>query len=194
MQAPTRMSTDYDTQLCKCLRDGGVVVMPTDTLYGVCACSAYPSAVDRVYQLKQRDPAKPCIILIDSIAALRSFGVVPTREQQSILAHVWPGPSSVVIETSAGSDCSYLHRGTDTLAFRLPDNLRLRQFIARSGPLIAPSANRAGESPARSVSEAYAAFGDEVDRYMDGGLCDGGVSRLVSVVGNECRVLRGSAL
>lgn len=174
------------------LAKGKVGVIPTDTLYGIVASAMNESAVGRVYALKKRAPTKPCIILISSIADLKIFGIELTEQQKSIVNTYWPGPVSIVM--SCGDDVpEYLHGGTHTLAFRLPDDEKLIAFLLESGPLIAPSANPEGLPPATTTSEARQYFGDDVDFYIDGGVRAGEPSVLVMLgADGSVEVLRGA--
>ncbi|MFZ1075307.1 MAG: Sua5/YciO/YrdC/YwlC family protein, partial [Minisyncoccia bacterium] len=136
-------------------------------------------AVARVYTLKGRTPAKPCIILISSLGDLAEFGISLTPEREKILSEYWPGPVSIAMK--CGTDVpEYLHRGTHTLVFRLPSDDRLVDLLKKAGPLIAPSANPEGQPPAATIDEAKKYFGGNVDFYVDGGILDGAPSTLVS--------------
>lgn len=175
------------------LVNGKVGVIPTDTLYGIVASATNESAVRRVYALKKRASTKPCIILISSIGDLKIFGIELTEQQKSIVNTYWPGPVSIVL--SCGDDVpEYLHGGTHTLAFRLPDGEKLIALLRESGPLIAPSANPEGLPPAATAGEARQYFGDSVDFYTEGGVRAGEPSTLVKLgASGSLEVLRGSA-
>lgn len=162
------------------LRQGGVGIIATDTLYGLVARAQDERAVERVYALKGRHPEKPCIILISSPEEVGLFGVSCTSEQERALARYWPGPVSVVLPCPATA-LAYLHRGVHSLAFRLPASESLIALISETGPLIAPSANPEGEPPATTIAQARAYFGETVDCYLDGGTRAGRASRLISL-------------
>lgn len=149
-----------DNELVGLLVDGGVAVVRTDTIYGLVARAADQSAVERVYQLKGRDADKACIILIASLDQLYDPASLDTSDK-------WPGANSIILPSPSAP--SWLLRGGDDLAYRLPADEGLRQLIARTGPLIAPSANPQGQPPAQTVDQARAYFGDQVDGYRDGG-------------------------
>ncbi len=159
------------------LKNGGVGVIPTDTLYGVVACALNQSAVERLYVLKGRTPSKPCIILISSIEDLSLFGASLSENQQNALARLHGAVSFILPCTSAPE---YLHRGTHTLAFRIPKDENMQEFLRATGPLVAPSANPEGLPPARTIEEARAYFGDRVDFYIDGGKREGKASTLIA--------------
>lgn len=158
------------------LAAGAVGVMPTDTLYGLVASAYVPEAVERVYALKQRSAHKPCIILVDSPERIIEFGVSPEAIAQ--VTPYWPGPLSVIFE-SFDPAFGYLHRDLGNPPFRVPAHAQLREFLARSGPLIAPSANLENEPPAATIPEAEQMFGETIDFYIDGGRLQGEPSTVV---------------
>ena len=168
------------------LKNGGVAVMPTDTLYGIVSSAFNQSAVERVYRLRQRNPEKPCIILIEDISELKNFSILLSEEQKTKVKEYWPfdyaqdkpDPVSIVLDCSSES-LAYLHRGTKTLAFRVPNNKDLRKLLVLTGPLIAPSANPEGLSPTKNISEAKKYFGDAVDLYIDAGEISGPASKII---------------
>ena len=105
--------------IIKILKSGGIGLFPTDTLYGLIGSALKPKTVKLIYQIRKRTPTKPLIILIGQESDLDLFGVKLTPGQRSLLATLWPGPVSVILLCSQAK-FSYLHRGTKTLAFRLP--------------------------------------------------------------------------
>ncbi len=161
------------------LRQGKIGVISTDTLYGIVAAALHEEAVERVYDLKGRTTTKPCIVLISSPTKLSLFDIKPTEKQEEVLSQYWPGAVSIVLPSGTGTP-QYLHRGMGTLAFRVPGDVRLREFLKVSGPLVAPSANPEGSPPATTIDEAKTYFGDQVDFYLDGGECLGASSTLIS--------------
>lgn len=173
----------------KLLKAGGVGIVPTDTLYGLCANAHSKPAVERVYRLKGRDDTKPFIVLISLIDDLKQFGIKLTAEHAAYLGEVWPGPVSVILPCPL-KKFAYLHRGTHSLAFRLPKNAKFREFLKRSGPLAAPSANPQGTEPARTIAEAKKYFGEKVDFYIAGGRKEGKPSTIISMVSGMPEVLR----
>lgn len=157
-----------DEQVVDTLVGGGVGVIPTDTLYGVVASARDADAVSRVYEVKHRNPDKPCIVLIADPGDVEEFGVVLSDGLREVLMGYWPGPYSILLP-SIDETFSYLDRGTGEIAFRVPDDDALRELLRATGPLIAPSANTEGDAPATTVSTAQQYFGDSVDFYVDGG-------------------------
>lgn len=181
------------------LAAGGVGVMPTDTIYGVVGSALRKSTVRRIYALRKRNPKKPAIILIGDMGDLARFGIAPDLRTKKILKKIWPGKVSVIFPLNArrprlAAKLKYLHRGTRTLAFRLPKPKRLRTFLRQTGPLIAPSANPEGKLPAKTIRAARRYFGNKVDFYVDGGRKDAKPSTLVSIKKGGVIVLREGAV
>jgi L-threonylcarbamoyladenylate synthase len=162
--------------LVRVLKEGGVVVMPTDTIYGVVGRAENKDVVEKIYKIRKRAPEKPCIILISNITDLEKFSISLSGEQKKEVDKFWPSdgfevkfrPTSIIFDCLDES-LAYLHRDTYSLAFRLPHASGLRNLIKETGPLLAPSANTEGNIPAQNVPEAKNYFGSEVDLYIDGG-------------------------
>ena len=169
---------NFTKESVRILKAGGVGVIPTDTLYGVVAQAFHPAAVERVYQIRRRTPTKPFIILISSSADLTKFSVVLNSRSKKFLAKYWPGEVSVILPCKKNK-LAYLHRGTNSLAFRVPGSAGLREFLKKTGPLIAPSANIEGKPPAKTIGQAKKYFGGGVDFYLDAGRRDSKPSTLV---------------
>jgi len=145
-------------QAIKILKNGGVGVMPTDTIYGLVGQALNPITVARIYKLKQRRLSKPSIILISDISDLEKFNLKLPPTILKIINQVWPGPISIIFNK--------------TLCCRLPNSLWLRKLLKQTGPLIATSANPRGEPPAQTVTEAkqyFCSVGNGIDFYLAGG-------------------------
>lgn len=149
------------------IKNGGIGVIPTDTLYGLVGSALMPKTVERIYRVRRRDKHKPMIVLIGSTDDLSLFGITPNKNQFRHMKRFWPGPVSFIFPCPK-KKFSYLHRGTGTIAFRMPANLALRRFLSFTGPLVAPSANKERVLPARSIRQAREYFGDSVDFYIAG--------------------------
>lgn len=172
-----------DNKLIETLKNGRVAVMPTDTIYGIVGRALYASVVARIYEIRKRAPEKPCIILIGDISELEKFSVNLSTEQKEKIKEYWfdnSEPVSLILECDDES-FSYLHRGTKTLAFRLPTLKELQDLLLKTGPLIAPSSNPEGLPPAKNIEEAKKYFGDEVDIYVNGGDLNGKPSKLIKL-------------
>lgn len=159
-----RFTSVNDPEVARILQAGGIGVIRTDTLYGLIARADDESAVRRIYMLKGRDDHKSPIVLIDTPEQI--YDTLSTQHQ-AYIDSVWPGPVSVIVPSIKAP--SWIRRGNDSVAYRMPALEELRKLVQATGPVIAPSANPQGMQPAMNVREASYYFGDNVDFYVDGG-------------------------
>lgn len=186
-----RKVTQNDTAIiASTLRAGGVVVLRTDTIYGIVASADNQQACDKVFELKQRNTDKACIVLIaddrqmwDGVSRAVFADTLPRLDDTY--------PCSVIVPVG-GHTPSWIHHGDQTVAFRVPHRAPwLVQVLRESGPIIAPSANPQGEKPAKTIDEAIAYFGDGVDLYVDGGeVPPNEASHIYKFTGTELERLR----
>ncbi len=170
------------------LKEGAAGVLATDTLYGICGPALNKKTVGEIYKLRKRNPKKPMIVLISSLNDLKKFKVKLKKWQKKILEKIWPGKISVVLPCLSGK-FSYLHRGTKTIAFRMPPKKELLKILSISGPLITPSANWEGHKPAQNISEARKYFGNQVF-YYNAGKLQGKSSTLIDIMRKPIKILR----
>ena len=174
----------WDNQkLIEILKDGGVAVMPTDTLYGIVGRAEDRNVVEKIYKIRKRASEKPCIILLGDISELKKFGIVLTDMEQKEIEKLME-PTSFVLdykENLRNEKFLYLHRGMKSLVFRVPAPQALRDLLLEVGPLIAPSANIEGLPPAKNILEAKEYFGDSVDLYVDGGNLADKASKIIKL-------------
>lgn len=164
------------------IKSGGIAVLRTDTLYGLVADAYNQSAVNNIYNIKKRDPLKPCIVLVSSVLDIIDMGFQIPEHVKYVCDNEWPGKVSIVIDVPNDIHMHYLHRGTGGVAFRVPDDQRLQTILKETGPIVAPSANPEGCLPATSIDQAMAYFGDQVEMYCDDGVCSNtSPSRLLRV-------------
>lgn len=149
------------------LKNGGIGVIATDTIYGIVGQALKHDTVQRIYTVKQRTPTKPFIILISNTKDLEKFDIILHQTIHDLLEKYWPGPVSIILDCT-NPNLEYLHRGTNTLAFRMPANPELIELLKITGPLVAPSANPEGLEPATDVDVAFTYFGDSIDFYQAG--------------------------
>jgi L-threonylcarbamoyladenylate synthase len=182
------MEQDRDS-IANILLDGGVGIIPTDTLYGIVGSALNADAVERIYKLKKRNKKKPLIVLIPEIDTLEQFGVVLSESLRKQLSAYWPGPYSVILPV-IDEQFDYLSCGSDTIAFRVPDKQDLIELLRATGPLVAPSANTEGNPPAEHIGAAKKYFGSDVDFYVDGGELNNKPSTVLEFDGDEARIVR----
>ncbi len=171
------------------LRSGGVVAVPTDTVYGLAADARSEQATQALFALKGRPRTLELPVLVASAADALSLAALPARPRLEVLAAAfWPGALTVVVERAPGAG---LHLGGDpaTVGLRVPDQALVRELAARVGPLAVTSANRHGEQPCTSAEEARRLVGGAAF-VLDGGCCAGRPSTVVTLVGQVPRLVR----
>jgi len=176
------------------IKEGGVGIFPTDTLYGLVGSALSEKAVERIYKLKNRSEAKPFIILISEIKHLKLFGVEVGKKEKSILKKYWPGQISIILDCpSLSKEMSYLRPFNNTLAFRCPSPKEIQSLLKQTGPLVAPSANPEDLPPAESIEQARAYFGEAVDFYVGDGQLSGEPSTIIKIGENGFEIIRQGA-
>lgn len=158
---------------------GGVIVVPTDTVYGV-ACDPFnEAAVAKIYQLKRRPRTKALQILMSSVSDLEKLGLYLPNPLDVLAEKFLPGGYSPIARAKKDSVATRLatlckadessEQSQATQGVRVPDCPELMKILRVTGPLAASSANRSGNESADSVEEAFAAFGDEIPLYLNAG-------------------------
>jgi L-threonylcarbamoyladenylate synthase len=177
------------------LRGGGVVALPTETVYGLAADVANDAAVARVYAIKGRPTEHPLIVHVHDAAALEGYVAATTPALRALAARFWPGPLTVIVVRGPRTPRS-VTGGQDTVAVRVPAHPLARAILAGfGGALAAPSANRFGRVSPTSAEHVRADLGAEVDLVVDGGPAQVGVeSTIVDLTGAVPAVLRAGAI
>ena len=177
--------------VARVLRSGGLAVVPTDTVYGL-AGALRRDAIALVFALKGRPAEKALPVLAATPSDLE--GVADLDAEALRLAHrFWPGPLTIVCRRSSSFELDLGGSGDDTVAVRVPASDPLLAILRTTGPLAVTSANVSGAAPATTIDQARDVFGDAVGAYVDGGVCDGVPSTVMSIVGDPT-VLREGAL
>ena len=177
------------------LRAGGVLVMPTDSVYGI-GCAAMPAnpAHERVFAIKLRDRAQTLPWLVADVADLARYGRgVPSWAEDLARAH-WPGALTLVVRASSAVPAEY--RAADgTLALRVPDSNLVRALVREVGPLAVTSANTHGEAAATSGAGVEARIVEAADLTLDAGPAPVGIaSTIVDATSSVPRILRQGAV
>lgn len=177
------------------LRGGGVVAVPTDTVYGLAVDPRRAGAAEALFALKGRPDRLALPVLVAGTA--EALELTAGHEAAALLARLaaafWPGRLTIVVPLAPAAG---LRLGGDgaTVGLRCPGAELLLRLLARSGPLAVTSANRHGEPPCTTAAEVRAVFGGELAAseggVLDGGTCNGTPSSVVSLVGGEAELLR----
>ncbi|MFD7030252.1 L-threonylcarbamoyladenylate synthase [Streptomyces sp. NPDC059917] len=173
------------------LRAGGLVGLPTETVYGLGADAEAPAAIARTFQVKGRPPSHPLIIHIGGAENLDDWVESVPAAARTLAEHFWPGPLTLVLRRGPRVPLEATG-GLETVAIRVPDHpVALALLSAFGGGVTAPSANRFGAVSPTNADHVRAELGDGVDFVLDGGPCQVGVeSTIVDVTGDRPAILR----
>lgn len=178
------------------LREGGIAVIPTDTVYGLAASIFQPQAIERVFTVKGRNPDAQVPVLIASASDLPILVSEIPRAAWPLINQFWPGALTLVFPAKAALSPLVAKRG-GTVAVRVPaarSTLRLLEVLGE--PLIGTSANPSGQPPATTAESAAAELGDRVDIVLadDGAITEGRPSTVVELTGGASIVHRVGAI
>jgi len=176
------------------ITEGKLVVVPTDTVYGVAADAFSPTAVQRLLDAKGRTRQMPPPVLVGAPTTLEALAVDVPRYVLDMVSALWPGPLTVICKQQPSLNWD-LGETRNTVAVRMPNNSYVLALLKTTGPLAVSSANATGESAARDVEGAERMLGEKVAVYLDGGPTQSGLaSTIIDVTGVAPRVLRSGAI
>lgn len=178
------------------LREGGLVAMPTETVYGLAADATNPEAVASLYEAKGRPRFNPLIAHVASLDMAKQQGVFSSLAER-LAGTYWPGPLTLVVPVAGSvTVCDLARSGLDTLALRQPAHTAASALISAFGrPVVAPSANLSGHVSPTRAEHVAADLADKIDLILDAGPCPVGIeSTILAVDGEETTLLRAGAL
>ena len=177
------------------LQSGGVVALPTDTVYGIAVDLDTPGGVERLFAAKRRPPDKGIMLLLADASQADEVGVVGAAAR-ALAAAFWPGGLTLVVPRRPDVALpAALTAGTPTIGLRLPDHAAPRALAAVVGPLPTTSANRSGLPEGRDAADIVDQIGDVIDLVLDGGPAHGGpASTVIDCTGRRPRILRVGAV
>jgi tRNA threonylcarbamoyl adenosine modification protein (Sua5/YciO/YrdC/YwlC family) len=173
---------------------GELIVLPTDTVYGVGADAFDPAAVRGLLAAKGRGREMPPPVLVSAATTLDALAVRVPGYARALVEAFWPGPLTLVCHQQSSLQWD-LGDTRGTVAVRMPDHEVAREILERTGPLAVSSANKTGMPAATDADQAEEMLGDDVALIVDAGESPGGeASTIVDVTGTQGRVLRRGAL
>lgn len=167
------------------LEAGGVVVIPTDTVYGVAARLDRPEGIERLFELKHRPRSKPIAVLVPDLGTARTLGQFSAKALDRAAA--WPGALTLVLPSL--SPLPELGGDGATVGLRIPDHEWTTRLLRSCGPLATTSANPSGSRTGVTIGDVVEDLGEGPDLYVDGGPLDAAPSTVISLVG-EPEILR----
>lgn len=179
----------------RALRRGDLVILPTETVYGLGADAANPRAVASIFEAKGRPRFNPLIVHLADVAAARRIAEF-SPDAERLAQAFWPGPLTLVLpHRTASPICDLARAGLDTVAVRIPAHpLALAVLTAFQGPVVAPSANRSGRPSPTTFADAWAETGPAAAAGLDGGPCAVGLESTVVALLERPRLLRPGAV
>jgi len=177
------------------LRGGGIVALPTDTVYGIAVALDTPGGIEALFAAKHRPPERGIALLLADAAQAPTIGQWPAAAA-TLAASFWPGGLTIVVRRRSDVELpAALTGGAPTIGLRVPDHPAPRALAAAVGPLPTTSANRSGEPEAQEAVEIVAQLGDAIELVLDGGPARGGpASTVVDCSVDPPRVLRHGAI
>ncbi|WP_425956412.1 L-threonylcarbamoyladenylate synthase [Xylanimonas sp. McL0601] len=175
------------------VRRGGLVVLPTDTVYGVGAEAFDPDAVAAIGAAKGRADRTPAPVLVPDVRTLDGLATDVSDDARALVAAFWPGPLTVIFAAQPSLQWD-LGEARGTVALRMPDHPAALALLHRTGPLAVTGAQRAGEPAPLEAAAAREQLGDSVAVYLDGGTAPGGASTVVDATVTPPRLVREGSI
>lgn len=177
------------------LREGGIVALPTDTVYGIAVALGTSGGIEALFAAKHRPPERGIVLLLEAAEQARSIAIWPASADRLARAF-WPGGLTIVVPQRPDVSLpAVLTGGAPTIGLRVPDHDAPRQLARELGPLPTTSANRSGEPEAPDAAGIVRQLGDAVALVLDGGRAHGGpASTVVDCSQDPPQVLRAGAI
>jgi len=171
------------------LAEGKVGIIPTDTVYGLCTNALDREGIKRIYRIKRRDIKKPLVLFVKDKGEIEKYGVLNDTARKLIDSFI-PGPITIVLKRREGAPKISL-RDIDTIGIRIPDEEFVINLLKNLDfPLATTSANLSGEETPKDISSLKKTFSGIVDFIVDGGEKRGTPSTVVSIIGEDVKILR----
>lgn len=175
------------------LENGGAVILPTETVYGLFAQAMNEDAVNRVYQLKQRPRDKAMNLNVSNLNDIYFFSQNTPFFLEKLYNRFMPGPLTIILKANEKVPF-WVNSGLDTVGFRLPNHEQTLRLISETGPLIGPSANISGNESGKKFSDIQAQFSVDLPGIEDDQALTGIDSTILDLSGQKARILRQGAI
>lgn len=175
------------------LENGGAVILPTETVYGLFAQALNEDAVNRVYQLKQRPRDKAMNLNVSNLNDIYFFSQNTPFFLEKLYNRFMPGPLTIILKANENVPF-WVNSGLDTVGFRLPNHEQTLRLISETGPLIGPSANISGNESGKKFSDIQAQFPVDLPGIEDDQALTGIDSTILDLSGQKARILRQGAI
>ena len=175
------------------LENGGAVILPTETVYGLFAQALNEDAVNRVYQLKQRPRDKAMNLNVSNLNDIYFFSQNPPHYLEKLYNRFMPGPLTIILKANKNVPF-WVNSGLDTVGFRLPNHEKTLRLISETGPLIGPSANVSGQESGKEFTKLLSQFSEKLEGIADDEALTGIDSTILDLSGLKARILRQGSI
>ena len=186
------MQEDNIQKAISCIKNEEVVGIPTETVYGIGVDPLSQAAVDKIFNLKERDENKPLSILVHSFHDLIKLKII--SKVPEIVELYWPGPLTIIVESELNFADGVGTKNPNSIGVRVPDNELTLELLKKTGPLAVTSANISGQEDITNERDAEALFGDKIGHYLQGSALHGSGSTIVDFRDEEFKVIREGPL
>jgi len=175
-----------------CIKNEEVVGIPTETVYGIGVDPHSQAAVDKIFNLKERDENKPLSILVHSFHDLIKLKII--SKVPEIVELYWPGPLTIIVESELNFADGVGTKNPNSIGVRVPDNELALELLKKTGPLAVTSANISGQEDITNEKDAESVFGNKIGHYLQGSALHGSGSTIVDFRDEEFKVIREGPL
>lgn len=191
----TKIFTGDISEAAEMIKNGGLVAVPTETVYGLAGNGLDENAVKEIYEVKGRPAVKPLSLMVPDKNAIKKYCEDVPPQAEILADKFWPGPLTIILK-SRGAVPDIVRAGGETVGLRCPDHpLTLKALQAAGVPFAAPSANPSGEESPKDAGKVAEYFGGKIDGIIDGGSCGiGKESTIIDMSASPYRILRQGAL
>lgn len=182
-------------EIAKAIKNGEIVVFPTETVYGIGTNALNEKAIKKLYEVKKRDLKKPISLLVSNIEMVERFTRDITDIEYKIMKEFFPGPLTIILKKKDIVPNIVTANG-NTVGIRMPEGEIVQKLLKYSNvPIATPSANISGKKTGTDIKQIQKDFGENVDYYIDGGKCKFGISStIVKVINGEIHILREGSI
>ena len=175
------------------LENGGAVILPTETVYGLFAQAMNKAAVEHVYQLKRRPKDKAMNLNVADLETILAFSKNQPSYLKTLYEAFLPGPLTIILQANDRVP-AWINSGLSTIGFRIPNHPKTLELIQQTGPLIGPSANISGRESGKIFADIKTQFNNEVTGLADDAALTGVDSTILDLSGETARILRQGAI
>lgn len=175
------------------LENGGAVILPTETVYGLFAQAMNEAAVEHVYQLKRRPKDKAMNLNVADLETILAFSKNQPSYLKTLYEAFLPGPLTIILQANDRVP-AWINSGLSTIGFRIPNHPKTLELIQQTGPLIGPSANISGRESGKIFADIKTQFNNEVTGLADDAALTGVDSTILDLSGETVRILRQGAI